>query len=176
MYKRDYDDGNMHMVLILKLVIIYFQFNNDFVEFNKLLEYSISDLVRTSGHFNDYKKLCSKYNKYDSDFANIIRDFKYSIGNWIYKYLARFKRSDDGNKKRGVIDHALLNKLGDFLFAKQDWEKSSTDKTYLKNKEAWELLVHYAIKVDGQSKTDDGLQQHPLRKDPIIREIMLLLY
>ena len=34
-------------------------FDNDLEEFNKLSEYSISDLVNTSGNINDYNKLFS---------------------------------------------------------------------------------------------------------------------
>ena len=47
-------------------------FSNDFVEFNELLEYSISDLVNTSGNITDYKKLFSEDNDCDSGFSNII--------------------------------------------------------------------------------------------------------
>ena len=47
-------------------------FNNDFSEFNKLLEYSICDLVKASDHINDYKKLISGDDKYDSGISNII--------------------------------------------------------------------------------------------------------
>ena len=54
--------------------LLEYLFNNDFLEFNKLLEYSISDLVKmkTSGHISDYKKSISKDNRYDTGLSNII--------------------------------------------------------------------------------------------------------
>ena len=47
-------------------------FDNDFTEFNELLEYSIPDLVSTSGGINDHGKLFSADNNCDNGFSNII--------------------------------------------------------------------------------------------------------